>query len=190
MRPPEIDIRGPVLRAEEAALDQGLGPGGVVERQVGDLYRFSVPALVHYEDRMSMACSREIRLPFLDYRLVSMIVPMAAKWKLRDGWTKWVLRKAMERHLPREIAWRKDKQGFVNPQGEWLKHELRGWIDDLLNGDLLIDQYGLVDRRRLQRRFETYCRQEADRGALSFRDVFAPLALEVWARRFEGALRA
>ena len=83
-----------------------------------DLCRLSLPALLHYEDRMSMALSREIRLPFLDYRVVSLLLPLAPQWKLRDGWSKWVFRKAMEPDLPPEITWRKDKQGFDNPQSQ------------------------------------------------------------------------
>ena len=72
-----------------------------------------------------MAVAREIRLPFLDYRLVSLLVPLPVEYKLRDGWTKWIFRRAMEPLLPKEIAWRKDKQHFIVPQNEWFRCELR-----------------------------------------------------------------
>lgn len=189
LRPAGIDIRGPQLKQNGFPLDVGLGRSRVLGRQVADLYRFSVPALVHYEDRMSMACAREIRLPFLDYRLVTMLLPLAPEWKLRDGWTKWVFRKAMEEHLPPEIAWRKDKQHFANPQSEWLKHELREKVESFLNGTLLIAESGLVDKKNLQRRYAAYCRQSANRGTISFKDIFGSIALEIWARRFESNLR-
>ena len=114
--PEDIDIRGPRLRGNGFLLDIGLGRGGVVDRQLADLYRFSLPALLHYEDRMSMALGREIRLPYLDYRLVTLLLPLDPRWKMRQGWSKWVFRKAMERDLPPEIVWRRDKQGFANPQ--------------------------------------------------------------------------
>jgi asparagine synthase (glutamine-hydrolysing) len=186
MRPPEIDIRGPLLKHQDFRLEVGLNGKHLRERQREDVYRFSVPALVHYEDRCSMAFAREIRLPFLDYRLVSMLLPAAPELKLREGWTKWIFRKAMEPLLPPQITWRKDKQGFINPQSEWLKHELRPRVDALLAGDLVTVDLGLVDRDALVRRYHAYCDQPAGQGALSFKDIFNPVALEAWVRRLAG----
>jgi asparagine synthase (glutamine-hydrolysing) len=134
---------------------------------------------------MSMALSREIRLPFLDHRVVSLLLPLAPQWKLRDGWSKWVFRKAMEPDLPPEITWRKDKQGFDNPQSQWLRRELRSDVETLLGGELLTARAGFIDAARLRQRYTAYRRQGSDRGAMSFKDIFNPLALEIWARRFE-----
>jgi asparagine synthase (glutamine-hydrolysing) len=189
LRPREIDIRGPALRQSDFSLDMGLGGMTVSHRQHLDIYRFSVPALVHYEDRMSMAFAREIRLPFLDYRLVSLLLPISPSWKLRDGWTKWIFRKAMQDFLPESIVWRKDKQGFINPQSEWLKNELRGQIETLLSGDMLIAEYGMVDQRALRQLYSAYCQQSVTNGAIWYRDVFNPIALEIWAKQFESHLR-
>ena len=185
MRPPEIDIRGPLLKDQDFRPEVGLNGKHLRERQREDLYRFSVPALVHYEDRSSMAFAREIRLPFLDYRLVSALLPAAPELKLREGWTKWIFRKAMEPLLPPEIAWRKDKQGFINPQSEWLKHELRPKVEALLAGEMLSARCGLIDQAGLRRRYAAYCRQAPGRGAISFKDIFNPIVLELWTRRFE-----
>src|SRR5439155_9376578 len=120
----EDDVRGAPLLAANGRIHVGLN-GNVMDRQILDLERLSVPALVHYEDRMSMARAREIRLPFLDYRLVSQLVPLPAELKLRAGWTKWIFRKALESLLPHGIAWRKDKQNFIVPQNNWLRSELQ-----------------------------------------------------------------
>ncbi|HZP44565.1 MAG TPA: asparagine synthase (glutamine-hydrolyzing) [Candidatus Binataceae bacterium] len=181
-----IDVRGPRLR-DGGWLDIDLGGRTLVERQREDLERFSVPALVHYEDRCSMAWGREIRLPFLDYRLVNLILPADPDVKLRAGWTKWVFRKAMEPFLPPAIAWRKDKQYFLNPQGEWLRKELEPTVSRLLKSEMLIVDAGLIKREALIRRYDAYCRRRG-RGAVSFNDVFNPIALELWARRFEDSL--
>ena len=189
LRPRGVDIRGPRLKEIQSSLDLGLGAGGVVGRQLADLCRFSVPALLHWEDRMSMALAREIRVPYLDYRLVTMLLPLAPEWKLREGWSKWVFRKAMEPYLPKEITWRKDKQGFVIPQGEWLKTVLQPPVTALLNSDLLTSASGLIDQAALQRRYAAYCRQSPDGGPISSSDVFKPIALELWMRRFEGFLQ-
>jgi len=188
MRLPEIDVLGPALREADVWNDVGLGLTGVVDRQIADIERYSVPALVHYEDRMSMAASREIRLPFLDYRLVSLLTPLPVDFKMHDGWTKWIFRKAMEPLLPSEIVWRKDKQGFIVPQSEWLHRELRDGIYKLLEEEWVSDRLGLLKRDSVRMRYEAYLRQGQTGGRIGQKDVFAPIALEVWARCFEGHL--
>ncbi|MCL6576109.1 asparagine synthase (glutamine-hydrolyzing) [Kyrpidia sp.] len=184
------NIVGERLKGLSFELDVGLGEGDVTERQIRDLYQYSLPALVHYEDRMSMAHSREIRLPFLDYRLVDLLLPLSTDMKLHGGWTKWIFRKAMEPFLPKEVAWRKDKQGFVNPQSEWFKHELRDYTNELLaDDDLFVYRSGLVNPHSARSLFAAYCSQPVGRGSINFRDVFNVLALESWLRVFERHLR-
>jgi asparagine synthase (glutamine-hydrolysing) len=166
----------------------GLGRGTVQERQELDLVRFSVPVLCHFEDRMSMAHSREIRLPFLDVRLIERMLPAPPQYKLRNGWTKYVFREAMAARLPAEIAWRKDKQGFVNPQAHWLRERLRPVVLDLLRPDSLIFAKGLVNRDVLIARYKDFVEQDGERGGVYFREIFSPLALEIWMRQYESSL--
>jgi len=78
--------------------------------------------LLRYADRNSMAHSREVRLPFLNHELVEFIFSLPANFKIRDGWTKWLLRKSMENNLPAEITWRRDKTGFEPPQQQWMQN--------------------------------------------------------------------
>jgi asparagine synthase (glutamine-hydrolysing) len=188
VKPAEIDICGPRLQDHNFVVATGLGNGSLADRQRIDLTRLSVPALVHYEDRASMTWSREIRLPFLDYRLVQLLLSLGPELKLRDGWTKWVFRKAMESYLPGSIVWRKDKQGFTIPQAQWLKDELREKVESLIGGGMLSSDMGLIDRQALERRYRAYCKQPPNHGAISFKDIFNPIALEIWLRRFEGSL--
>lgn len=87
----------------------------------------TLPNLLRYEDRNSMAFSLEARVPFLDYRLVNHAFGSAAPYRLHEGWTKWVQRKAIEPILPPQIVWRRDKVGFGTPENDWLrtgKHQL------------------------------------------------------------------
>jgi asparagine synthase (glutamine-hydrolysing) len=184
LRLPEIDIRGPALLGSNNKIRIGLNGKGVIARQIVDLERLSVPALVHYEDRMSMAAAREIRLPFLDYRLVSLLLPLPVEYKLHNGWTKWIFRRAIETLVPKAIAWRKDKQHFVVPQNRWFKSELLEDITKLLDGEWLTEDLGLVDRRKFRARYNAYVRQPTRGGRFSFKDIFTPIALEMWARRF------
>ena len=79
--------------------------------------------LLRYADRNSMAFGREVRLPFLDHELVEFIFSLPSNFKIRKGWTKWLLRKSMEKSLPAEITWRRDKVGFEPPQLQWMQNE-------------------------------------------------------------------
>jgi asparagine synthase (glutamine-hydrolysing) len=78
--------------------------------------------LLRYADRNSMANSREVRLPFLNHEMVEFVFSLPANFKIRKGWTKWLLREAMKDKLPDEIVWRKDKTGFEPPQQLWMQN--------------------------------------------------------------------
>ena len=77
--------------------------------------------LLRYADRNSMAHGLEIRLPFLNHELVEFVFSLPSHFKIRQGWTKWLLRKSMENEMPAEIVWRKDKIGYEPPQKEWMQ---------------------------------------------------------------------
>jgi asparagine synthase (glutamine-hydrolysing) len=79
--------------------------------------------LLRYADRNSMAHGREVRLPFLDHQLVEFIFSLPASFKIKDGWSKWLLRQSMSTQLPDSITWRKDKTGFEPPQHQWMQHK-------------------------------------------------------------------
>ena len=77
--------------------------------------------LLRYADRNSMAHGREAHFPFLDHELVSFLFSLPANLKIRNGWTKSLLRKAMDKKLPNAIVWRKDKVGYEPPQEQWMQ---------------------------------------------------------------------
>jgi len=185
LAPREADIGGEAVRGYtrlELRLPRGMT---IQERQALDVSRFSVPALLHYEDRMSMASSREIRVPFLDHRMIEKLIPSSMETKIKSGWTKHVFRKAMEPLLPKRITWRRDKMGFDNPESEWLKHKLRPTVLEYFGEDSLMFKLNIVNRRELLRKYEAYCKQPATGGTIWYKDIFNPLAIEVWLRKFE-----
>ena len=96
-----------------------------------DLTRFSIPALLRYEDRSSMAFSLEARVPFLDYRLVEFCFSLPVEFKIAPPLTKLVLRKAMNGRLPASVTQRSDKLGYPTPFGGWLRQGLRPWVEDI-----------------------------------------------------------
>ncbi len=87
--------------------------------QILEVEATSLPSLLRYEDKNSMAFSIEARLPFLDYRLVEKSIALALNMKMRAGWTKWALRQSMSDVLPHRIAWRRNKIGFAPPD-QWI----------------------------------------------------------------------
>lgn len=80
--------------------------------------------LLRYADRNSMAHGVEVRLPFLNHELVEFLFSLPSHFKIREGWTKWLLRMSMEDILPPEIVWRKDKTGYETPQRSWMEDPL------------------------------------------------------------------
>lgn len=81
----------------------------------------NLPMLLHWEDRNSMAHGVEARVPFLDYRLVELVISLPDHFKLRNGITKSILRESLQGILPREICTRMDKMGFVTPEALWFR---------------------------------------------------------------------
>ena len=116
-------------------------------------------------DRASMANSLETRAPFLDVKVVEFASRIPISMKIRKGQGKWILRKVLERHVPRELIDR-PKMGFGIPLDEWLRGPLRQWAEDLLNPASMA-QEGYFDPRVRQ----------AGLGRSPCRQVFRPPAL-------------
>jgi asparagine synthase (glutamine-hydrolysing) len=112
----------PVLDAVNDAASTESYPWRRVTESVDDHLRglvldFSLPRLLRYEDRNSMAWSVESRVPFTDYRIVEYAFSPAMRGlKLKDGWAKWGLRKAVNGLTHGDIIWRRDKMGFGTPE--------------------------------------------------------------------------
>jgi len=97
-------------------------------------------------DVATMAFSLEARCPMTDYRLVEWAMRLPQEYKLGGGETKSLLKKALCRHLPAEHVYRK-KMGFGVPIGKWLRGPLRGWANELIHDDGLMDKVPLNKAR-------------------------------------------
>jgi asparagine synthase (glutamine-hydrolysing) len=152
---------------------------GVAERQKTDLIRTSIPALLHHEDRNSMAHSVETRLPFLDYELVEFAVNCPLSLKLQGGWSKWMLRNALVGTLPEKIRLRKTKLGFDVPDGAWVRAGLQNGRHELCETPTL-----RMNRFLNEGRFARECRTFLHRSptALPPAAIFRAISLELWAR--------
>lgn len=94
----------------------------ILETSVLQLTRTTLPMLLHWEDRNSMAHSIESRVPFLDYRLVELALGLPDHHKISNGCTKFILRESMRGLLPDEVRGRIDKIGFATPEEVWIKN--------------------------------------------------------------------
>ncbi|WP_431098429.1 asparagine synthase (glutamine-hydrolyzing) [Polaromonas aquatica] len=104
-----------------------------LKRQLAEAVQYnSLPALLRYADRNSMAFGLESRLPFLDYELVDWCIRQPEDVLIRDGWQKYVMRRAGEGLLPSQVQWRADKVGYAAPLDIWLRGEIKDWAHSML----------------------------------------------------------
>lgn len=111
-------------------------------------------------DRASMACSLELRTPFLDHRLVEFAAGLPASLKVRGFKLKYLLKRAVEKWLPREIVYRQ-KRGFSVPISRWMRNELRPLLDETLNADKLARD-GIFHAPYVRRMLEDHWTRRAD----------------------------
>lgn len=132
-------------------------------------------ALLHVEDRMSMAHGVESRVPFLDHPLVEFAATMPSNIKFKDGTLKMVLVNAMRHVLPNEILDRKDKMGFPVPLTQWLKHDIKDFVTDIFSSSRMKDR-PYFNQAEILKGMES----ESKFG----RKVWGLFSLELWHRQF------
>jgi asparagine synthase (glutamine-hydrolysing) len=96
-----------------------IGKSALKTRMYADLMLGHLQELLRYTDRNSMAHSREVRLPFLDHRLVEFCLRLPETYLYRDGQSKWILRESLRGIVPSAILDRRDKVGFATPWARW-----------------------------------------------------------------------
>jgi asparagine synthase (glutamine-hydrolysing) len=132
-------------------------------------------------DRMSMAVSLEVRDPLLDHRLLEFAATVPTALKLKNGRRKYLLRRLLERHIPKAIVDR-PKQGFAAPIGEWLRGPLAPMVDGLLLDGRMNDR-GLFNAHTVERLWH-----EHRSGRLDHRHrLWSLVMLELWFRQFADA---
>ena len=134
-----------------------------------------LPALLHVEDRVSMAFGLESRAPLLDHRLVSKACTAPSNIKFKAGEMKRLFKEVAAPLLPKTILERKDKMGFPTPFALWLKDDIRDFVMDTLSSSQARSRE-FVDNRALCGKLTT-----EDRFG---RTVWGLLNLEAWHQRF------
>ncbi len=118
--------RSPRKVAASSGFSPPLGDARALSK--ADVSWLSLPTLLRYEDRSSMAASVESRLPFLDHRLVEFGLALPTDWKVHGPWSKWVLRCAMADRLPRQVVWSRGKRGYAADDAVWIDRGVGRWL--------------------------------------------------------------
>lgn len=143
-----------------------------------DVKSWLVDDLLIKADRMSMATSLELRVPFLDHRFMEFIARVPSRYRLKRQTTKYLLKKALEPYLPRHILYRK-KQGFPTPVGLLLKGPLQNYLREVLVSERCFDR-GLFKPDGITRLVDEHSRGQADHCKV----LWQMLVLEMWHRVF------
>ena len=150
-----------------------------------DAFHAHLPTLLRYGDRNSMAHSREVRLPFCDYRLAEFVFALPPNYLMGDAQTKRLLRQAMSGILPDTIRTRWNKQGFLPPQDAWFANGLDELAREMVES-LSYRERGYWDVgwwRRIIKRLE------AGEEHLAWL-LWKPVIAEAWQRHFVDEIEA
>lgn len=167
-----------IISLKKAKLPIGL-TNNLRDRQINDIKHFSVPALCHYEDRNSMAQSLEIRLPFLDYRLVNYTLNLPNKMKIQKGVNKQILRNAVK-ELPDVISERFDKKGFNVDESKHKSERFFGFFEDNFKESALAD-LNFINKDVLDEKMQEF---KTGNSKIWERDFHRLLFAEIWAKKF------
>lgn len=148
-------------------------------RQQLDIDKYSVPNLARFEDRNSMAFSIETRLPFLDHRLVNFLLNLKEDLKIKNGWTKYILRSSMP-ELPKQIRWRKDKRSFLIPEDIWLKEDLAQDIKTIFHNSTL-QRLGCINGKKFLEYYDSFINGNR---LIHHADISRVYIAEKWARKY------
>lgn len=123
----------------EEVFNNSFGRNLVEKALFTDIMTYLPNDLLAYSDRMSMAVSLEVRVPFCDHEFVEFAMSIPSICKIRRFQLKYLLKKVALRFLPKEVIYRK-KQGFSVPVGYWIKNDLKPLINKFLSKDLIEKQ--------------------------------------------------
>jgi asparagine synthase (glutamine-hydrolysing) len=133
-------------------------------------------------DRASMACSLEVRAPFLDYELVEFVMGLPSRLKLKGLTSKYILKKALKNWLPDEVI-RRPKKGFGVPIAKWVKGALKELFEDSLQSDR-IKREGFLNPQYVTALLQDHLMNKKDHR----KHLWTLLVWELWVNRYHPLL--
>jgi asparagine synthase (glutamine-hydrolysing) len=174
----------------DQAPDQRVSPTiDLEEAQRHSVDSAPLPLLLRIEDRNSMAHGVEVRVPFLDFRLVSYGLSLPIDWRISGPWNKHGLRAALRGRIPETVRTRQDKMGFPMPTGRWFARELYEPVRDILGSNAARSR-GLYHTETLLRELDRGRGAEVANHAVLFRAVNVELWLSMLTNRSEDTASA
>lgn len=142
-------LAGEQVREAMAAAPEALPAhlDSLLHSRLEDVASATLPGLLRYEDRNSMAFSLEARVPFLDHVVVERALALSGSELFMNGFSKYPLRTYLAEHVGPDIAWRRNKLGYATPQDEWISGPLHAFANDVFR-DARIEASGLIDTNR------------------------------------------
>lgn len=135
-----------------------------------------IPHLCHNEDGNSMNFSVEVRMPFLDYRIVEFALALDSSYKVKGIWQKWIVRKALREYLPVKVRRRRSKMGYPAPFFRWLKESEEK--DEFREIIFSFAERNMVPLETIEARYTAHMSGKANTELILFRY----LVLELWLR--------
>ncbi len=150
----------------------------ITRLQYLDLKLYLQESILVKVDRASMACSLEVRAPFLDHELVELMMSLPSRLKLRRLTSKYILKKAMKNWLPDEVI-NRPKKGFGVPVAKWVKGPLKELFEDLLSPDR-IKREGFLNPEYVTTLLQDHLANKKDNR----KQLWTLLVLELWVNRY------
>ncbi len=168
------DRSGEVMRAH---FGHASGYGSLEKMLYLDTKTWLPDDLLLKADKMTMANSVELRVPFLDHKLLEFAARLPRNQKLRGWTTKYIARKALTKSVPKEIL-RRRKAGFPIPFDKWLREDLKERVREILRDSRTVSR-GYFQQATIEGLLRSH-----EAGAPYSREAFALVALELWHREF------
>lgn len=143
------------------------------ELQKTEICHSNVSPLLRYEDRNSMAFSIETRVPFLDYQLIEKEMQIPLEQKIKNGYTKNILRETMKKQMDKEVVFRTNKLGFSVPQ--------KNWIDQLDETYI----YNFIDNMKTKKYFNENTIKEIFKKKVNDEMRWKFLSIEIWLKVYD-----
>ena len=143
-----------------------------------DLNMFMLGLNLTYTDRASMAASVEVRVPFIDKLVITKAMQMPGNLKIKNGISKYILKKAAEKFLPKKIIYR-SKASFGAPIRSWISNDLKDMVDELLSEEN-INKRGFLNYSFVKKMIDD------DRNGIDdyAYQIYQLLTLELWFREY------